>query len=233
MGLTFQRSLSVFAGLVLLSSALPSGAPQAVGRDKDLSSAVTTIAPARQVPSSFSPVTFDDFGRTVASGWGTSSSDVAWTDDSFRQNGRTSEEAGNALAVDGLNGRMDLGVGEPVFMRAGSGPWQQPEWTMTARFRVSTVPGTGDSIEVAFWVFTDVPLPYADGPYLWLKISSDANRGQVAINGVAGAPPSRSPSRRPTGRRMSPTRSSGATPGAASRRPRSGRPPIPSLRPGF
>jgi len=116
-----------------------------------LASLVSPAPPARQALASFSPITFDDFNRTVASGWGTSSSGVDWTDDSFRQNGITSEQAGNAMSMDGLNGRMDLGVGWAIYMRAGSGPWEQPAWTMTTRFKASAVPAS-DYLGVSFYV---------------------------------------------------------------------------------
>ncbi len=192
MGRTLQRSLSLLVALVLLSGALPASTVHPSDRTVGLSSAVLPRRPLPLSTPSFSPVTFDDFNRTVSSGWGTSSTGVDWTDDSFRQNGVTSQQAGNAMSVDGLNGRMDLGVQEPVFMRAGSGPWQQPEWTMTARFEVGTVPGAGDDLKVSLWVFTDSPLPYGDGPHVDLDVSSNTSggfQGKVSLGGTPGADP--------------------------------------------
>jgi len=188
MGRTVQRLFGIFAALVLLAAMLPWGMSDVGDPDSNLSSAVVPSRPALPKATSFSPVTFDDFTRTVSSGWGTSTTGVAWTDDSLRQNGVTSQQAGNAMSVDGLNGRMDLGITNPVFMRAGTGPWQNAEWTMTARFKVSVVPGTGAQLSLGFWVFTDAPLPYGDGPHVEMFVSSDSARGLVLLDGTTGDP---------------------------------------------
>jgi RHS repeat-associated protein len=181
---------SLLIGLILLAGALPQATPSAV--DAEPASLIVPVAPpAPPAPDSFNPITFDDFNRTVASGWGTSSSGVDWTDDSFRQTGVTSEQAGNTMSVDGLNGRLDLGILEPVFMRAGSGPWQEHEWTMTARFRFATLPSAGDDLEINYWIFKDAPAPYADAERLALVISPDqagGHRGRVRLTGTVGDP---------------------------------------------
>jgi YD repeat-containing protein len=182
-----QPWFSLLTGLVLLAGTLPQAAPSAA--DMAPASLDMPVAPRAPQPASFSPITFDDFNRTVASGWGTSSSGIPWTDDSFRQNGVTSEQAGNVMSVDGLNGRMDLGTLEPVFMLAGSGPWQEPEWTMTARFKFANLPSAGDDLEVSYWIFKDAPAPYADAERLALVISPDqsgTHRGRVRLTGTVG-----------------------------------------------
>jgi hypothetical protein len=61
---------------------------------------------ATEEPLGFPPVVFDDFQRTVSTGWGTSTSGVAWVDNSQRETGQTSAAAGNAISVDGNAGRI-------------------------------------------------------------------------------------------------------------------------------
>ena len=153
----------------------------------------TPPATDREPPTpTFPSIVLDDFNRTVAAGWGTSSSGVAWVDNSFRENGRTSAEAGNAISVDGSAGRIDYGGQEPVFMLTDDGPWQEPAWSMTGRFRVSVVPtGTNQLSDVVFWIFKDTPDPYADAAQLRLRLGDDSAAPGVAglnLSGTIGGP---------------------------------------------
>jgi acyl dehydratase len=118
MGRTFAHVLRLIAGTALVAGTLLGSPPRAEPVAEPAAAVARSSGHTRPIATSFDPVTFDDFDRTVADGWGTSSSGVAWTDDSFRQNGITSQDAGNATSVDGLNGRMDLGVGD----RSSCGP---------------------------------------------------------------------------------------------------------------
>lgn len=122
---------SLIAGLLAWSPALEVRA-----------AALSVRAPevATQEPLGFPPVVFDDFERTVSTGWGTSSSGVAWVDNSQRETGQTSAAAGNAISVDGNAGRIEYGGLEPIFMLADDGPWQEQSWSLTGKFRVSAVP---------------------------------------------------------------------------------------------
>jgi hypothetical protein len=94
-------------------------------------------SPATEEPAPLAvQTTFDNFNRTVAAGWGVSSSGVGW-------NSNTSVQGlcpSYSTSVDGQVGKIArINTGSCIpFMAAsaGNGPWKQlPAWTFTGRFR--------------------------------------------------------------------------------------------------
>jgi hypothetical protein len=134
---------------------------------------------------------FDDFQRSVADGWGTSSSSIPWVDNTVTEEGQTSAQLGNHMSVNGAGAALfDLGNLAPSWMQTqGGGPWQQPGWTMSTTFRVSDVPTNDNQFtDIYFTAFT--ALPYGDGPLLHLQIGHDSTgpvQAGIYLLGEAGS----------------------------------------------
>jgi RHS repeat-associated protein len=77
-------------------------------------------------------------------------------------------------------------------MLADDGPWQEPAWSLSAKFRVDVVPtGTNQLSDVYFWIFKDSPDPYADAAQLRLSVGDDGIAPGVAglvLGGTIGDP---------------------------------------------
>jgi hypothetical protein len=76
-----------------------------------------------------SAVQFDDFNRTVASGWGTATpSGYAWT----------MYGSGGTAGVNGATAYLTSTTGDSrTFQADGAGPWSEPAWTLTTRFAMT------------------------------------------------------------------------------------------------
>jgi hypothetical protein len=83
---------------------------------------------------------FDNFNRTVASGWGTSDLGLAWTASGL--------DSQRLMSVDGSQGIMSwvtaTGGSPQGAIPATAGPWVEPSWEMTARVRIPPVPASGN-----------------------------------------------------------------------------------------
>ena len=157
------------------------------------------------VPPAWVPVTLDNFNRTVADGWGNASSGGTWGKWTFCGTGDAS--------VTGQVGQISTTGWCPVFL-AKAGPWQQPSWTMTAKFKT---PAELDST-LSFDLMTNnlglIPgLPFD----MWVAMSFGSGVS-IGADGGFGDEPSH-------GSRTPGTRSSGYTLGAINRGQRSGQSP--------
>jgi hypothetical protein len=74
-------------------------------------------------------VQFDDFNRTVASGWGTATpSGYTWT----------MSGSGGTAGVNGASAYLTSTTGNSrTFHADGAGPWSEPAWTLTTRFAMT------------------------------------------------------------------------------------------------
>jgi RHS repeat-associated protein len=128
-------------GIVVASLVLQAGAvaPERVQAAPGpvLSSWLSRTDPAREldavrprpeevsVAPAWTPVVFDNFNRTVADGWG-----GGWGKWSFCGTGD--------LSVDGQAGHVKTTASGECIAFRDFGPWTQPSWTMTARFKTPT-----------------------------------------------------------------------------------------------
>jgi RHS repeat-associated protein len=143
------------------------------------------------LPPAAPTVTYDNFNRTVSNDadWGTSTYGHQWQSFLTPLSWIASVDGsvGKWVATTDLGGSSgpdSLGGGTMIAL-SGSGPWRQPSFTWTAKFKVSTVPST-DATGVWF-MMVGSPGGWPMASYVLLNISSDPALGGALLGGQGSA----------------------------------------------
>ena len=177
-GTTPHRSrLAPFVAFVIATSSLASSP----ARSEPIAAADVPLPAAPAAPPPAAPtVAFDNFNRTVADGWGTSTfghqwfnwlSPLSWA---MSVDGTAAKIAATTDLALGPSFPLDGGRGGTMITLNGNGPWQQPGWTWSSQFKTSIIPSTNVNM-VTFQI--DIDNTSNDGPHVSLFISSSSAQG--------------------------------------------------------
>jgi hypothetical protein len=175
----------LLVSLVLAMTSLAASAASS----KPVAGAGRQVAAEPAAPPAAPTVTFDDFNRTVANGWGTSTFGIPWVNilSPLSWSMTVDGTAGKMVATTDLESGGGLPPGHGGSMVAATNsstvPWRQPGWMWTSTFKISTVPTT-DVSSVWFEMTGNGGYPIASA--VELGISSGPGGG-VAMIGAGSA----------------------------------------------